>query len=542
MVTTRDISYPTFINNIITLQSINDKFIFNLQLTFYIYLLLSSSSTYKDNSILLSIIMTTKFVFPPQLTGQDKSSFAYKTIKDRLPVILVKVIDFFHRQRKELHKFSNILGHEPNETELKEIEEDAKAIIADIAKLRKDLETNKPIELFEKLPLPDELNYFNEDVDKWNEAILAHKQKDGTLPQWFEAPWLLVECYLYRRLKEFSLKTKHLKMFDPFIEVKQSSTIDAINQMKVVVNHLLAVDKVFLDSQDRTHPKARSEYSNFLQISLWGNKFDLSISGMSTDSLRKNESSIIDMIESLRGNILCDTSDEDWFLLDCTRCKVRRSSNRTEDGNEKEPFYIDIVCDNSGYELFVDMCLAHFIGLFLNGKEENRKVKFRFHVKRMPWFVSDCMKEDFYWLLDLLESQEQSSNLHAIALIWRSFLDQGAWEVHSHSFWTLHYDYNNMKTVAPDLYEDLVKSSHTIFKGDLNYRKLVGDRKWHILTPFRIALRDFTLAPFVSLRTIKSDTVAGIEDIYVFERINNNKIARDWMTSGNYGLIQGNYN
>jgi hypothetical protein len=39
---------------------------------------------------------------PEPLSASNKNSFAYKTIKDRLPVTITKVIDFIHRYRNEL--------------------------------------------------------------------------------------------------------------------------------------------------------------------------------------------------------------------------------------------------------------------------------------------------------------------------------------------------------------------------------------------------------------------------------------------------------
>ena len=49
----------------------------------------------------------------------------------------------------------------------------------------------------------------------------------------------------------------------------------------------------------------------------------------------------------------------------------------------------------------------------------------------------------------------------------------------AHSFWTSPYDFNDMKQIAPDLYETLEReSSFLLSKGDLNYRKLIGDLNW----------------------------------------------------------------
>lgn len=43
-----------------------------------------------------------------------------------------------------------------------------------------------------------------------------------------------------------------------------------------------------------------------------------------------------------------------------------------------------------------------------------------------------------------------------------------------------------MPEKAPDLYKELCDSNFIIFKGDLNYRKLVGDRYWPLSTQFKV--------------------------------------------------------
>ena len=39
---------------------------------------------------------------PKALSASDRESFAYPTLKDRVPIILCKVIDLLHRQRLPL--------------------------------------------------------------------------------------------------------------------------------------------------------------------------------------------------------------------------------------------------------------------------------------------------------------------------------------------------------------------------------------------------------------------------------------------------------
>jgi len=46
---------------------------------------------------------------PPYLSGRYKDSFAYPTLKDRVPTIICKVIDLLHRQRRVLEQDQNTL-------------------------------------------------------------------------------------------------------------------------------------------------------------------------------------------------------------------------------------------------------------------------------------------------------------------------------------------------------------------------------------------------------------------------------------------------
>ncbi|KAL5111398.1 Damage-control phosphatase ARMT1 [Taenia crassiceps] len=75
----------------------------------------------------------------PSMLNASNSAFALATIRDRLPVILVKTLD--------------------------DLFEDVKSVVSEMSKLRYEIMTNKP--LVPLLPEPD-----TADIDVYNETIL----------------------------------------------------------------------------------------------------------------------------------------------------------------------------------------------------------------------------------------------------------------------------------------------------------------------------------------------------------------------------------
>lgn len=92
-----------------------------------------------------------------------------------------------------------------------------------------------------------------------------------------------------------------------------------------------------------------------------------------------------------------------------------------------------------------------------------------------------------------------------------------------------------MKEVNPTLYNELSKSSLIIFKGDLNYRKLLGDFNWNYAENFQTCLRGFEPTNLVTLRTVKGDLICGLKEGIAEELTLKNS---DWMFTGEFAVIQ----
>ncbi|XP_020905632.1 protein-glutamate O-methyltransferase [Exaiptasia diaphana] len=426
---------------------------------------------------------------PEPLSGKYEGSYAYLTIRDRMPVILTKVIDGIHRKATAYTKENN-----------KEYAEDAKGLVSKLSELNYKMKTNKPLTNIE-----DKKN----DVKLWND-ILESVKVDGNDLAWYNGAWLTCETYLYRKIYEaFALSNYHQDC-DPFKDQKQASFILQKENITSLANILLSGIGLLTKnsgSDDQTY----SLFETLLQFSLWGNKFDLSVF---SGEILAQHSQLASRLQNMKSKILANDTPKAWAALE-------------SQGNPR----IDFILDNAGLELFTDLCLAEFL---LNST--NTSVV-HLHIKDIPWFVSDTTEADINWTLKQLQDSDIDF-LSQLGHRWSKRISNGSFVVRKHLFWTLCHDFSQMKSVANDLYNDLSKSKFLFFKGDLNYRKLVGDLNWPYTTPFSVALCGFSPAPLCALRTVKAEVVVGLEE----GRAEQAQSAdTDWMISGDYAVIQTSF-
>lgn len=220
------------------------------------------------------------------------------------------------------------------------------------------------------------------------------------------------------------------------------------------------------------------------------------------------------MLKSLDKDILVNNSEFVWNLL------KKKETNETA--------IIDMILDNAGYELFTDLCLSIFLTAFKFAG------KIRFYVKRYPWYISDATKNDFYWTLEYMKNSP-NKNLQELYKLANDHLKNDVWTIEEESYWTGPYDFADMKKYDPILYAKLSEAKLLIFKGDLNYRKLVGDINWEYTTEFTQSLRGFKPTHILSVRTVKSDVCVALP-VGVAEELF--RTDEQWMYTGQYGVIQ----
>lgn len=320
------------------------------------------------------------------------------------------------------------------------------------------------------------------DVDLWREAWSEHEGHT-----WFDVPWYFAETYFYRRLMEIVRFYQPGPRFDvdPF----------AFQKALALERGLPAFAQCF----QRPVLDAYATFALLLRDALWGNRADLS------------NRTIAAVTESEGMDLSVDR-----LLIDDT-ARIWQHLNAHPGGR------VDIVADNSGLELLLDMRLAEFL-------IAHDLAEVRFHLKRMPFFVSDAMVRDFWFTLERLE-KIGSLDMVVMARQMREAIDKGTVTLSDDPFWSTCLSYHQM----PDRIEtDLAASHLVLFKGDVNYRRVLDDRQW----PHTARLSDIAghlPAPFAVLRTLKGELIVGLEPGQAEELE-----AQDptWMINGERGVIQ----
>jgi len=432
---------------------------------------------------------------PKPYSALQKDTFAFTTIGKRLPDIMGKIIDSCQAEAVDMRNMHGQQGVR-----------DCGEVVGKLTELRKRLVNDECLE---------ELKDDFVDAEDWKNLFKHYTEELGEKPTWFKAPWYYVESYMYRYVYSCLHSSTYMKNFDPFSCMKE----DAYNAARPAVEELSAY-LIEVCKEKLGEDELRELFLVFLQMSLWANKSDLSLSlGSSDESVRVNPRESVTRLKSF---ILADQSKDVWEYLQARRNKITGKVR------------IDIVLDNAGVEFFTDLVLAEFL---LSARIADEVV---FQPKAIPWYVSDVIPGDLTKLYDLLSAWENDDVTECVNRFKNRF-DSGQMRMESDQklirFYSLGRPFHEMKDHTPELYQQLrAESSLVVFKGDLNYRKLVGDLNWEHTATFEQALMGFRPAPaLVSLRTVKADVVVGLKEGQAEEC---QKEDSDWKITGKYGLIQ----
>ncbi|MFE4690975.1 damage-control phosphatase ARMT1 family protein [Streptomyces sp. NPDC056749] len=326
------------------------------------------------------------------------------------------------------------------------------------------------------------LGHGSPDRDLWLEWGREHIGRP-----WFDAPFLWAESYFYRRLLDAVgyFGEGPWQAIDPFAPFKRAElsgdTVEA---------ELRALDDLAVVTADE-------RASALLDASLWGNRADLGFRGPGGEEGPASETA---------SGLVADDRAVLWEILP-------PGARAT----------VAVIADNTGRELIPDLVLVDHL---LRHGHADRVV---LHVKPGPYFVSDAMTAD---VVDCVRRLGQApGEAGVIGGRIREAMGAGRLDLRAHAFFCAPFPYERM---PDDLRAELGSGSLTILKGDLNYRRLVGDRLWPGTTSFA-DLTAYFPGPVAALRTLKSDVVVGL-DPGVLEGLERS--GRAWRTSGTHALVQ----
>jgi hypothetical protein len=301
---------------------------------------------------------------------------------------------------------------------------------------------------------------------------------------WQDAPFLWSESYFYRRLLDATgfFGPGPWRWVDPFEDLKAAELADPG----------VEADLAALDDLHRL-PAARQGTAKLL-ASLWGNRADLGFRIGRSPQSRVQEAT----------QLVSDDSADLQAALGPGASVV-------------------IVADNAGRELLADLVLIDH--LLVQGQAS----MITLHVKPWPYYVSDATSSDVVACLRRLTRTIGSAA--AIAHRIHAAMTEGRLGLYTHEFYCAPWSYRHMPA---DLASEFEQATLTILKGDLNYRRLVGDRAWPPTTPF-CDVASYFPGPVAALRTLKSDVITGLSRATVADL---DATGQPWRTDGSYGLLQ----
>ncbi|WP_338783833.1 damage-control phosphatase ARMT1 family protein [Streptomyces sp. DG1A-41] len=304
---------------------------------------------------------------------------------------------------------------------------------------------------------------------------------------WFDVPWLWSESWFYRRLLQA------VGYFGP----GPWQGIDPFRPAKLAELDSHETDEELAALDDLADRPVGEQAQALLHGSLWGNRADLGFR-LSAEGARASDAT---------PGLVADDSDRLWALLGSSGTGT-----------------LCLVADNAGRELVPDLLLiAHLLA-------HGRIGRAVLHVKPHPYYVSDATAADVVDALRRLTGAGGAAAEYGQCL-WSALAD-GRLALRAHPFSCAPLPYEEMPA---DLRADFAAATLTVVKGDLNYRRLVGDRLWAPTTPFPDVTAYFP-GPVAALRTLKSDVITGLD-----ARTEAGLVAAEdqrWRTSGTHALIQ----
>ena len=317
------------------------------------------------------------------------------------------------------------------------------------------------------------------DQADWNKALEPWAEKT-----WLEIPWFLAETYFFRRVLQAVRYFQPGPWMgnDPYARLKENEIAKGLG--------------VFNETFQPAKSATLEDFTSICYRVLWGNRGDLSnLDRFEINMDEQPDQIVIDDVESV------------------FRYLKRKNHNK-----------IAYILDNIGSELYFDLAMMDY--LLLSGFAGSITC----YLKNQPFYVSDAMPDDLFQTLERMSASDLS-NVSMLAERISQAIRAGIISLEAPPFFTSSAMYREMPEI---LRSQISKYDLTILKGDVNYRRLVGDRHWEPTTPVSKAAGYFP-SSWVSFRTLKSELILGLshETYSKLERESES----DWLTNGQRGMI-----
>jgi hypothetical protein len=310
------------------------------------------------------------------------------------------------------------------------------------------------------------------DVEAWQSAHAEHAQE-----QWLSAEWFHAELAFYREIASACRFWETGR--DPFRPAKHEE---------------LAGDRPWsrLERSLGVIGSREDRIADLLDGCLWGNRVDLSYTVAAATETRRDD------------DLLVDERARAVPLLVRPGCHVH------------------LVADNAGAELAMDLALVDAV-------LEDAAARVTLHLKMQPVFVSDATPDD---VRDTIAGMERrTAGTRALAARLRAAFDAGRLSFAPDPFWS---GPRFLWQAPAHLVRTLSSATLVVFKGDANYRRVVGDAPWPAATPFGEGA-SYASFPLLCLRTMKSDSVLGLPS-GLADRLDASEPR--WRIDGQRGLAQ----
>jgi hypothetical protein len=298
---------------------------------------------------------------------------------------------------------------------------------------------------------------------------------------WTEAPFLWSESYFYRRLLSATgYFDGAWRGVDPFGPMKAASLAGA------------EVDRALAAYGEHRELSPGERDAALLTSCLWGNQADLGFQLIAG--------------EPVGVSLLMDDTPAIWAHV-----------------NDNPAGRVNLIADNAAEELLPDLLLIDRL------LSTARATGVTLYLKPRPYYVSDATTQDAAAAIGRLVAAPGPAG-DAGRRLWQYCAD-GRLVLSAPEFFCSPLSFHHL---PKEIVDGVAAATLTIFKGDLNYRRLLGDRLWPPSTGFA-ALTAYLPGPVAALRTCKSDVAVGLTDQAVADL---DAHAPGWRFAGRHAVIQ----